>query len=145
MKRDDVRPGFTLIELLVVIAVIALLASLTAPALFRNVGDARVAAARADLATISLALETYALSVGDYPSTQQGLAALVRNPGVGAAWKGPYLKGEVPRDPWGRVFQYQYPGRGVAGTYDLMTFGRDGAAGGSGEDADAVAGEAAAR
>lgn len=146
MKRRKSPIGFTLIELMVAVAVIALLAGLIAPALFRNVADARVAAAKADLATIGLALEAYALTSGGYPTTDQGLAALVSPPRqASSAWRGPYLKGDVPRDPWGIPYVYSYPGRENLLSYDLLSRGKDGKEGGTGEDADLRAWGVAAR
>lgn len=143
---DGRRRGFTLMELVVVIAVIGLLAGLTAPAVFRHLADARVAAAKSDLATLSLALESFALTTGAYPSTAEGLEALVSPGGhEPALWKGPYLKGRVPVDPWQRPYVYVGPGDVGPETFDLRTFGRDGKPGGTGEAADLVAGEVRAR
>lgn len=131
--------GFTLIELLVVIAVISVLAGLVAPAVFRNVGDANLTAAKAQIELLSLALEQYRLDNGDYPSTAQGLAAL-RAPPAGEPparnWRGPYLRKPVPLDPWGRPYVYRSPGDGDRAAYDLLSYGRDGQPGGAGEDGD---------
>jgi general secretion pathway protein G len=134
-----IRAGFTLIEILVVITVIAILASLVAPMVFRNVGDAKGAAARAQIEVFGLALDSYRLDNDYYPSTAQGLGALRAAPAgePGARnWRGPYLRKQVPLDPWGRPYVYVSPGAVNAASYDLLTRGRDGAEGGSGEDAD---------
>jgi general secretion pathway protein G len=127
--------GFTLIELLVVIAVIAVLAGLVGPMVFRNVGDAKVTAAKAQLELFGLALDQYRLDNDYYPSATQGLEALRAVPqGEPAArnWRGPYLKKPVPPDPWGRAYVYRIDGNG----YALYSLGRDGKEGGEGEDAD---------
>lgn len=137
ISRKKASSGFTLMELIVAIAVIALLAGLVAPALFRNVADAKIATARADLATIGLALEAYALTSGGYPTSAQGLAALLTPPRDDAgSWRGPYLKGGVPRDPWGFPYVYAYPGVENVLSYDLLSRGKDGKEGGVGEEAD---------
>jgi general secretion pathway protein G len=131
--------GFTLIELLVVITVIAVLAGLVGPMVFRNVGDAKVSAARAQLELFGLALEQYRLDNDYYPSSAQGLAALRVVPDGEPAprsWRGPYLRKAVPVDPWGRAYIYNSPGEVNAESYDLLSLGRDGAAGGMGEDQD---------
>lgn len=131
--------GFTLIELLVVITVIAILAGLVAPMVFRNVGDAKVSAAQAQIELFGLALDAYRLDNDYYPSTAQGLAALRTLPtGEPAArnWRGPYLKKEIPPDPWGRPYVYKSPGDVNPTSYDLVSYGRDGQPGGTGEDAD---------
>ena len=131
--------GFTLIEMLVVITVIAILASLVTPMVFRNVGDAKVSAARAQVEVFGLALDAYRLDTDYYPSTAQGLEALRRQPaGAPAArnWRGPYLKKAVPLDPYGRPYVFRSPGESNPETYDLMSLGRDGVPGGTGEDAD---------
>lgn len=102
--RRSSRDGFTLIEILVVITVIAILAALVSPMVFRNVGDAKSVAARSQIETLGLALDTYRLDNDYYPATSQGLAALERPPGGEPAarnWRGPYLKKLVPPDPWG--------------------------------------------
>ena len=139
MSRSTKRRGFTLIELLVVIVVIAVLAGLVGPMVFRNVGDAKVSAAKAQLELFGLALDQYRLDNDYYPSTAQGLEALRGVPqGDPAAhnWRGPYLKKVVPVDPWGRPYLYTSPGLRNPKAYDLMTYGRDGRPGGDGEDAD---------
>lgn len=133
--------GFTLIELVVVIAVIAILAGLVGPMVFRNVGDAKVTAAKAQLELFGLALDQYRLDNDYYPSTAQGLEALRTLPsGEPAArdWRGPYLKKPIPLDPWGRPYVYRSPGERNPQGYDLLSLGRDGQPGGAGEDVDVI-------
>jgi general secretion pathway protein G len=133
------RRGFTLFELLVVIVVIGILAAVVAPDIFRSVGDANVGAARVQIENLALALDQYRLDNHAYPSSDQGLAALRSVPTRGAEptrWRGPYLKREVPSDPWGNPYRYLSPGRSNPTAYDLYSLGRDGRPGGDGEDAD---------
>jgi general secretion pathway protein G len=136
-KRNS--PGFTLIEILVVIAVIAILASLVSPMVFRNVGDAKQAAARAQIEIFGLALDAYRLDNDRYPTSEQGLEALRSAPGSAPEprnWRGPYLRKDIPLDPWSREYLYVSPGETNAESYDLYSLGRDGEAGGEDEDAD---------
>lgn len=134
------RDAFTLIEVLVVIVVIAILASLVAPSLFRNVGDARMATARTQIETFGTALDLYRLDNGSYPTSTQGLASLWQRPTSDPPpnWKSPYLRKAVPKDPWGRDYVYVSPGRVNPQSYDLISYGADGRPGGEGEDADIV-------
>ena len=137
-RRDD-RSGFTLIELLVVIAIIATLAAVVAPSLFGNVGEARRSTAKSQLEIIALALDAYRLDNDEFPTTQQGIDALRAIPVTGTPptnWKGPYLRQNIPLDPWKRPFVYISPGVSNPTAYDLYTLGKDGKNGGSGEDAD---------
>jgi len=127
------RGGFTLVELLVVMVIIALLAALVGPRLFPKLGKGKQSACSAQIELIGQGLDHFRLDVGRYPTTQEGLNALMTNPGI-EKWEGPYLKKAVPADPWGRPFQYQCPGS--HGEYDLFSYGRDGAPGGEGEDRD---------
>ena len=141
--------GFTLVEMLVVLAIIAVLAALVGPEIFRNVGDANAGAARSQVEMLGLALDQYRLDNGAYPSTEQGLAALRTAPTTGdppRRWRGPYLRRAIPGDPWGRPYQYLSPGRANPQGYDLFTLGRDGREGGTDEDADVTSwGEAPGR
>ena len=133
------KAGFTLVEILVVIIVIAVLATLVAPNVFRHVGRARDTTARAQVELLSSALEAYRLDNDAYPTTGQGLAALRAAPALEPRprdWRGPYLRRDVPADPWGRPYLYRSPGTANPETYDLLTLGRDGREGGTGEDAD---------
>lgn len=132
--------GFTLIEVLVVVVVIAILAALVAPNIFRNVGDARQAAAKTQIETFGTALDAYRLDNGVYPTTSQGLGALWERPSIDPPpnWRQPYLRKAVPMDPWGRPYLYVSPGRVNPSSYDLQSLGADGRAGGEGEDADVV-------
>ena len=131
--------GFTLIELLVVIAIIATLAAVVAPEIFHHVADARTEAATSQIELFALALDAYRLDNDDYPSTAQGLAALRVKPTTGEIprnWRGPYLRKDVPVDPWGRAYLYKAPGTANPSSYDLYSLGKDGTIGGTGEDAD---------
>src|SRR3712207_4585045 len=126
------RPGFTLIELLVVIVVIGMLAALVAPNVFQHVGASKEAAARSQIALLGAALDAYRLDNDGYPTSEQGLEALRREPLADPrprGWRGPYLRKEVPLDPWGRPFVYRSPGVATAWGYDLVSYGRDGAEG----------------
>lgn len=133
------RKGFTLVELLVVMAIIALLAALVAPKIFPKLGKGKTSAAKAQIELFGQALDQYRLDTGHYPTTEQGLQALLTNPGE-EKWQGPYLKKNiVPKDPWDRPYMYQQPG--THGEYDLYSYGRDGSPGGEGEDQDVVSWE----
>jgi len=129
------KKGFTLVELLVVMVIIGLLAALVGPRLFPKLGKGKQAAAKAQIELFGQALDQYRLDVGIYPTTEQGLNALVTNPGV-EKWEGPYLKKGIPLDPWDKPYIYQFPGS--HGEYDLLSYGRDGNPGGEGEDNDVV-------
>ena len=126
--------GFTLLELLVVIAIIGLLAAYVGPKYFSQIGKSEQGVARAQVEAFSKALDAFRLDMGRYPSTEEGLRALVERPGAAVKWNGPYLQKAVPADPWGRPYQYRAPG--TKGEFDLMSFGRDGQAGGAGDAAD---------
>ncbi|HYH17483.1 MAG TPA: type II secretion system major pseudopilin GspG [Azospirillum sp.] len=127
--------GFTLIELLVVLVILGLLAGMVGPQVLGYVGSSKSKAARVQIEQIAAALDLYRLDVGRYPTSQQGLKALVEAPGGVKGWSGPYLaKGGVPADPWGNPYTYKAPGR--ARPFDITSLGRDGREGGDGEDAD---------
>lgn len=126
--------GFTMMELLVVVAIIALLASLVGPILFKHIAPAKDSVARAQMENFMTALDAYFIDTGRFPTSQQGLAALRTKPEGEAKWTGPYLKKEIPKDPWGNPFQYRAPGR--SGGYEILSFGADGKEGGEGENRD---------
>lgn len=138
--RDNARRrAFTLLELIVVIAIIATLAAVVAPSIFRNVGDAKTSAAKSQIEIFALALNAYRMDNDNFPTTDQGLDALRTAPTVGDPprnWRGPYLSKVVPLDPWGRPYVYIAPGKVNPASFDLYTLGRDGKPGGDGEDAD---------
>ena len=133
------RSGFTLIELLVVIIVLGLLAALVGPRILGRVAEAKSATAKTQVELLGTALDNYRLDTGSYPTTDQGLSALETKPThdpVPLDWRGPYMKREVPNDPWGRPYLYKGPGEHNKTGYDLWTLGRDGQPGGADEDAD---------
>lgn len=127
--------GFTLLELLVVIVIIGLLAAYVGPKYFAQLGKSEVTIAKAQIEAFEKSLDTYRLDVGRYPTTEEGLNALITAPATaGAKWNGPYLKKGVPPDPWGHPYQYKAPG--TKSEFEITSLGRDGQPGGSGEDAD---------
>ena len=127
--------GFTLLELLVVILIIGLLTGIVAPRFMSQISRSEVTTARAQMDAFRKALEAYRIDNGHYPSTEQGLAALVGAPAGEGRWHGPYLQDAVPADPWGSAYQYESPGPGGR-DYRVMSYGHDRAPGGSGDDAD---------
>ena len=137
MKK--LNSGFTLLELLVVIVIIGLLAGYVAPRYFSQVGRSEVQVARAQIESLEKALDQYRLDVRRYPAADEGLEALVAKPAGAENWQGPYLKKAVPNDPWGRAYVYRVPGEKAE--FELISFGRDGKPGGSGEDADIGVGQ----
>ena len=137
MQRMRRERGFTLIELMVVLTILAMLAALVVPRLFKNADKAKVSATKTQIAELESALDAYRLDVGSYPTTQMGLQALLAKPTGVEKWDGPYLKKEeLPLDSWGKAFVYKSPGD--HGDYDLMSYGADGQAGGDGVNADIV-------
>jgi general secretion pathway protein G len=127
--------GFTLIELLVVLVIIGLLATLVAPNFIGQSEKAKPKAARAQLENLRNALDMFQLDVGRYPSNEEGLQALRQRPSSAPRWAGPYLRDEIPLDPWGNPYVYRSPGAS-GGNYDLGSYGADGRAGGDGNNAD---------
>ena len=128
------KRGFTLIELMVVLLILGLLAALVAPRVLNRLGESKQKIARMQIEMLSSALDQFKLDVGRYPTTEEGLKALIENPGV-EGWNGPYLKKKkIPKDPWGRPYIYKCPGE--HGEYDLYSLGADGKEGGTGENAD---------
>ncbi|WP_061536917.1 type II secretion system major pseudopilin GspG [Collimonas arenae] len=126
--------GFTLLELLVVIVIIGLLAAYVGPKYFAQLGKSEVTIAKAQIGAFEKALDTYRLDVGHYPTNEEGLAALLIKPAAAIKWNGPYLKKEIPLDPWGNSYVYRSPG--TRGDYDVISYGKDGQPGGSDENAD---------
>jgi general secretion pathway protein G len=126
--------GFTLLELLVVVVIIGLLAGLVAPRYFGQVGKSEVNVAKAQLDALEKALDQYRLDTGHYPSAELGLDALINRPANEPKWNGPYLRKSVPLDPWGKPYMYRVPGQ--KGDFDVLSYGKDGQPGGTGENAD---------
>lgn len=121
--------GFTLIEILVVMAIIGMLAVMVAPNIFNQQAGAQRDAALSQISSLEAALDTYRLDVGEYPDSLEGL---IENDSGRAAWNGPYLRREVPMDPWGNEYIYESEGR----SFTLVSYGPDGERGGEGDDAD---------
>ncbi len=126
--------GFTLLELLVVMVIIGLLAAYVGPKYFSQVGRSEIRMAQAQIDALEKALHQYRLDVGSYPTTEQGLAALVASPNNEPRWHGPYLSKTAPADPWRNPYVYKYPGD--RSEFDLLSLGKDGQPGGEGEAAD---------
>ena len=135
LHRHSSGAGFTLVEMLVVMVIISLIAALVGPRLFPKLGKGKQSAARAQIELLGQGLDHVRLDTGRYPTTQEGLHTLLVNPGL-EKWDGPYLKKEIPVDPWGKPYHYENPGS--HGEYDLFSYGRDDAPGGEGGDADIV-------
>lgn len=134
MKKNG-QIGFTLVELLVVLAIIGLLAGLVGPKVLNQLSGAKSDTAGVQVRDFEQALEIYMLDTGEFPSSEQGLEALVANPGSVAGWNGPYLRrSDIPQDPWNNDYQYKYPGE--KSDVDILSYGADGKPGGDGDDAD---------
>jgi|SRR5215467_4320419 len=138
MERKRLQTGFTLVELLVVMFIIGLLAALVAPNFLSRGEKAKVVAAKAQIELFGTALDAFRLDVGRYPTSQEGLQALRERPAGAERWDGPYLKKEIPSDPWQHPYVYRSPGE--KGAYDLFSYGADGVAGGDGNNSDVSGG-----
>jgi general secretion pathway protein G len=128
--------GFTLLELLVVIVIIGLLAAYVGPKYFTQIGKSQVQVARAQIEGFDKALDQYRIDIGHYPTSEQGLAALSAAPANEPRWRGPYLKKNVPVDPWGTAYVYKIPSSEPNRDFDLVSYGKDTKSGGTGDDAD---------
>ena len=133
LKRQQAAHGFTLLELMVVLAILALLGGLVGPKVLDYLGKAKSRTAIVQIAELEKTLDNFKLDVGRYPTTEEGLDALVKRPASANLWSGPYIK-EVPKDPWNNPYKYANPGAG--GGVEILSLGADGIAGGDGENAD---------
>jgi general secretion pathway protein G len=133
-QPSQLQKGFTLLELLVVIVIIGLLAAYVGPRYFSQLNKSERSTAKAQIESFGKALDAYRLDTGRYPSTEQGLNALMVKPNDVPKWEGPYLQKAVPLDPWGRAYVYRSPGQ--SGEFDLISMGKDGQLGGEAENAD---------
>ncbi len=135
MQSRSRRRGFTLVELLVVLAILGLLVGLVGPQVMKALGGSKTKTARIQIEDLSATLDIYRLELGRYPTTNDGLQALVENTAGASNWNGPYLKkNQVPKDPWG--FDYQYRSPGEHGSFDIWSLGADNREGGEGENQD---------
>lgn len=134
--RPSRARGMTLIELLVVLVILTLVAGLIGPRVLDQLGGAKAKTAAVQIKELEQSLDLFKLDVGRYPSDAEGLRSLIERPGSANGWNGPYLKKDLPNDPWGGAYQYKFPGRN--GAPDVFSFGADGKAGGEGENADIV-------
>lgn len=128
MQHNRKERGFTMMELLIVLVIIGLLAALVGPALFQRIAPAKESVARAQIENFMTGLDNYFIDTGRFPTVQQGLQALRTQPENETRWRGPYLKKEIPKDPWGTAFIYRSPGRN--GGYEITSYGADGREGG---------------
>ena len=117
--------GFTLIEVILVMVIITILASVVVPKFTSRSKDARISAANADIANLEVALDAFEVDTGRYPTSDEGLYALVEPPTNIINWKGPYIKRGVPNDPWGTPYDFEAPGRNNTYGYDLFSYGPD--------------------
>jgi general secretion pathway protein G len=134
-RKRSSEKGFTLVEMLVVISIIAMVMALVGPRVLNYLTESKVKVAKVQIESFESALDLYFLDAGRYPTSAEGLRALLERPGGAVGWGGPYLKGDaVPSDPWGRPYVYRSPGE--HGPYDIVSYGSDGHEGGAGTEAD---------
>lgn len=134
LQRPSRARGMTLIELLVVLVILTLVAGLIGPRVLDQLGGAKSKTAAVQIKELEQSLDLFKLDVGRYPSDAEGLRSLIERPGSANGWNGPYLKKDLPNDPWGGAYQYKFQGR--SGGPDVFTLGADGKTGGEGENAD---------
>lgn len=132
--KENKNKGFTLVELLIVLLIVSLLAALVGPTLYQKINPAKQSAVRAQIKNFSTALDSFLVDVGRYPTNREGLDALFYRPDGLQAWNGPYVKKEVPKDPWNNPYIYHSPGR--YGPYEIISYGADGVEGGENENSD---------
>ena len=135
--------GFTLMELLLVVVILGLLAAFVGPALYKQIKPAKQTLARAQIQSFMTALDNYYIDINRFPTTQLGLQALRKKPEGAKKWQGPYMKKEIPKDPWGKAYIYRAPGR--SGGYEIISLGADGKEGGTDENQDINSWENASR
>jgi general secretion pathway protein G len=135
MKIKIKKRAFTLIEMLVVVLILAILAALIVPRVLNRTGDAKNAKAKSDIAVLSDALQQYRVDTDKFPTTEQGIGALRIQPSDAANWRGPYLRNNIPPDPWGGEYSYESPGPDGQ-DYIVISYGADGAPGGDGDNMD---------